>query len=190
MDKQSFVDQMKRSIEALQNVVNTYEAYIPEAAGTVNAADEEARLFALFEAYLTADKALKDTQAEFQRITGDSETRSYEDRRMYRAHGVKAAVDKTAALSLSEIRQAEADAEAEWERGHVAALVVKAARETLSIAKQQIHDTMPHHAWIKYPARNLAFGIDTGTWGGYCWHLHVLAADGKLHQLIHQTYYA
>lgn len=166
MERQAFLEQLNTAIEELQKAVKGYEAYIPEAAGTVNAVSEEAQLFTLFEAYLMADKAHNDAQAEFTRVTGKSYTSGYESRPLHLRNEIKVPVDKTAALSLSEIRQAEADAEKEWERGHEAALVVLATRQPLDIVKKQLHDTMPHYVWIKYPARNLVFGIDTGTWGG------------------------
>lgn len=64
-----------------------------------------------------------------------------------------------------------------------------AAANLLTELEKQVIELMPKYVWVHYPAENIYFGVDSGSWGGFSYSLRRQSDPQKLGRLYHTSNY-
>lgn len=180
--KLDFMQAMREHQRAIEEALNKYAAFTPTTEpDAASVAAQAERLYAAVDLYLEAQAQQEMAQQQCDVSVGTTDR----DRDRY----VAARVKKLQAATFAEIAAAQVAAANEWDVKRRAWLVYQAALAQLQTVERELRSLLPKYVWVKYPARNLWIGVNSGTWGGYSETVHIKQDGDKLPRLEHTTYY-
>lgn len=181
-EKLDFMKQMREHQRAIEEALNKYAAFTPTTEpDAASVAAQAERLYAAVDLYLETQAQYDVARQQYDTSVGTTDL----DRARYVAKQVK----KLQSATFAEIAAAQVAAGDEWDVKCCATLVCKSALAQLQVVEKELRSLLPKYVWIKYPARNLWIGVDSGTWGGYSETVHIKRDGDKLPRLEHTTNY-